>query len=377
MRIGILSLPLNTNYGGILQAYALQTTLQKMGHEVVILNQDRTTIQSPFKQFKSYGEYLVRRYLLGRNIIYKSPSILNQERSEREQYTQLFVNKNINTYKIKNLLNDVPENLDAIVVGSDQVWRHYYFTLSYRCGIENAFLKFCDDRTIRRIAYAASFGTDDWEYSEEETKECGRLLGKFDEVSVREAYAVKLCKEKLGRGDVRHVLDPTLLLTKDDYIEIVKNTVTPKNSGDLMCYLLDETEEKKKLVETIARTRNLTPFNAGSKVEDLSAAHLERIQPPVEEWLQGFMEAKFVVTDSFHACVFSIIFGKPFIVIANQFRGLSRFSSLLESLQLSNNMILSASEYDTTCDYSIPSSVYERLDHMKKEAISFLVNAIK
>ena len=372
MRIGILTLPLNTNYGGLLQAYALQSTLQEMGHEVVVLNQDRTTIQSPFKQFKSYGEYLVRRYLLGRNIIYKSPSILNQERSEREQYTQLFVNKNINTYKIKNLLNDVPENLDAIVVGSDQVWRHYYFTLSYRCGIENAFLKFCDDRTIRRIAYAASFGTDDWEYSEEETKECGRLLGKFDEVSVREAYAVKLCKEKLGRGDVRHVLDPTLLLTKDDYVKIVKNTVTPKSSGDLMCYLLDETEEKIKLVDTIASTRNLTPFNAGSKVEDLSASHLERIQPPVEEWLQGFMDAKFVVTDSFHACVFSILFNKPFVVIGNEFRGMSRFMSLLKLFSLEKNLIMNLSDYDDKCEYSVPATSYKKLAELKEKSISFL-----
>lgn len=377
MKIGILTLPLNTNYGGLLQAYALQTTLQKIGHEVVVLNKDRTTIQSPLKQVILYGVYLVRKFLLGRNIVYKTQSVINQERHEREQYTQVFINKYINTYKIKNLLNDTPKDLDAIVVGSDQVWRHYYFTLSYRCGIENAFLKFCEDRDIRRIAYAASFGTDDWDYSEEETQECGRLLGKFDSVSVREAFAVRLCQEKLGRSDVLQVLDPTQLLTKEDYVKIVNDTITQKSSGDLMCYILDETAEKKCLVETIARTRNLTPFNVGSKVEDLYASHLERIQPPVEEWLQGFIDAKFVVTDSFHACVFSIIFGKPFIVIANQFRGLSRFLSLLESLNLSKNMILSASEYDSTFDYSIPSSAYERLAHMKKESISFLLNAIK
>ena len=372
MKIAILTLPLNTNYGGLLQAYALQITLQKMGHEVVVLNQDRTTIQSPFKQFKYYGEYLVRRYLLCRNISYKSPSILNQERSEREQYTQLFINKYINTYKIKNLLNDVPKNIDAIVVGSDQVWRHYYFTLSYRCGIENAYLKFCEDRTIRRISYAASFGSDVWEYSKEETEECSRLLGLFDAVSVRETSAVGFCQDILRRKDVQHVLDPTMLLSKDEYIKIIERNKPNKSPGNLMCYILDETDEKRAIVDAIAKGRQLVAFRVGSKVEDQKAPLSERIQPPLEEWLKGFVDASFVVTDSFHACVFSILFNKPFVVIGNEFRGMSRFMSLLKLFSLEKNLIMNLSDYDDNYEYSVSTFSYKNLAEMKEKSLTFL-----
>lgn len=372
MRIAILTLPLNTNYGGILQAYALQKVLQSLGHDVIVLNQDRTTRQSQLMVLKSYLVFLVRRYILGRNIVYKSPHIINLERTERETYTQLFLEKHINTYQIRKLEKDVPKELDVIIVGSDQIWRYIYFTQAFKCSIENAFLKFCENENIRRIAYAASFGTDKWDYSEKETKECGRLLRKFDAVGVREVDAIKLCHNRLGRNNVQLVLDPTMLLTKEDYLKLLVNAEVSKCKGDLMYYILDETKDKIDLVEHIASERKLTPFRVGSKTEDIMASNTERIQPPLEEWLKGFMDAKFVVTDSFHACVFSIIFGKPFIVIGNQYRGLSRFSSLLGLFSLDKNMIMSLNEYDKSYTYEVPTSSKENLESLRLKSIKFL-----
>ena len=99
---------------------------------------------------------------------------------------------------------------DAFIVGSDQVWRP-----SYNQHLEQAFLNFTENwKNVKRIAYAASFGVDNWEFTKKQTKECKRLVQKFDFVSVREDTAVNLCKEHLGI-EATHVLDPTLLLSAD------------------------------------------------------------------------------------------------------------------------------------------------------------------
>ena len=336
MRIAILTLPLHTNYGGILQAFALQTVLERMGHEVVVVDLDQTLRRGAWVQTKEWAKYAVKRYLLRREAFFMSDRQRNLEREEREQHTRAFVRRHIHTCMVRNLTRDFPLDVDAIVVGSDQVWRKPYFCDMYGCGIENAFLAFTEGRDMKRIAYAASFGTDDWEYDEEETARCRRALARFDAVGVREASAVDLCARQLGRNDACHVLDPTMLLTKEDYVGLIKGerleVIGERDErGNMMCYILDNSSDKQQLVERLARERGLTPFYANSKTEDFKASRQERIQPPVEQWLRGFMDAELVVTDSFHACVFAIIFGKPYIAVGNKERGMARFASLEEA----------------------------------------------
>ncbi|MBQ8058640.1 MAG: polysaccharide pyruvyl transferase family protein [Prevotella sp.] len=377
MKIGILTLPLHTNYGGILQAYALQTVLERMGHEVIVLNRDRSIYSPKHKQILSYIVYLIKKYCLGRKVSpFKSAKRKNIEREEREQYTSVFINKYIHTYVVKKIDKDMPKNVDAFVVGSDQVWRHKYFTRLFKSRIENAYLKFSEGENVKRIAYAASFGTEEWEYSEAETKECARLLALFDAVSVREESGVILCAEQLARNDAKHVLDPTMLLSKDDYIKIVEDTETPKSSGNLMCYVLDDNANIQALINRIALEKSLTPFIANSKVSDKKLPNKERIQPPVERWLRGFMDAEFVVTDSFHACVFSILFHKPFVVIGNKKRGCSRFESLLKMFGLENRLIENASQFDISMLNPISDDAYRKLDEYKMNSMEFLNNAL-
>lgn len=335
MKIGILTLPLHTNYGGILQAYALQTVLERMGHEVVVID---TPNVKPNPSLFTLSKRVVKR-LLGKRVGVFSERYHNTTYPIISQYTQPFIDKYIHR-KVVNSPEELQESdFDAIVVGSDQIWRPKYYGK-----IENAYLAFAKGWHIKRIAYAASFGTDEWEYTEEQTKECGELLKKFDTVSVREASGVQLCKEHFG-VEAKHVLDPTMLLTKEDYIRLIEAAGTPKSKGSLLNYILDETPEKCALIEKIAKGKNLKPFRVNSRVEDHTAPLEERIQPPVEQWLRGFYDAEFVVTDSFHACVFSILFGKPFIVVGNKVRGMARFESLLKMCGLEDRLILNINEY--------------------------------
>ena len=338
MRIAILTLPLHTNYGGILQAYALQTVLERMGREVCLIEEKCKPYQLPlWKVPLSYGKRILMN-LTGHPfpIFYEQKAI--REKPIIQQHTDRFIRKYIKR-RIVNSFSEIKEtDFGAIVVGSDQIWRPKYFP-----NIKHTYRDFTEGWNIRRISYAASFGTDEWEYTLKQTMQCAQLLKRFDAVSVREISGVRLCKERFGVKAV-HVLDPTMLLSIEDYIKLFEMANTPKSKGNLLCYILDDTPEKKALINNLASKNGLIPFSVNSKVENYAAKLEERIQPPVEQWLRGFYDAEFVITDSFHACVFSILFNKPFIVLGNASRGMSRFSSLLDTFKLHNKMIFNIIE---------------------------------
>lgn len=370
MRIAILTQPLRYNFGGILQNYALQTVLKRMGHEVVTLQPD-TSMRISWRRFLLVFPARVIRFLLGKSDVIRYEQNYNKINRTIATHTRKFVEANINIRKYRNIRTLSENDFDMIVVGSDQVWRPCYNN-SFFSTIENSFLDFAKTWSVKRIAYAASFGTDSWEFSEDETTTCSELIKLFDAVSVRERSGIELCKNKFG-VDAVHLLDPTLLLKKEDYVNLIVNSGnTTKPMGELMCYILDETYDKKMLIARIAHEKNLTPFRANAQTDDVNASLSDRIQLPVEQWLRNFQEAEFVVTDSFHACVFSIIFNKPFVVVGNKKRGMSRFQSLLEMFELKDHLLYSIDGYQSTRQYDIPDITYEKLSDMCEKSYKFL-----
>lgn len=358
MRIAILTLPLHVNFGGILQCYALQTVLERMGHEVSVLNTDFVNVD-----YKTRIGLFIKR--LVKTCIGKESKFYGwkTEREITQKYTQVFIRKHIHLLNVQDLSLLKEDDFDAIVVGSDQIWRPMYYQ-----PIANAYLKFAKDWTsIKRIAYATSFGTDKWEYTHEETQECASLVKLFDAVSVRENTAVDLCRKYLEVEAVQ-VLDPTLLLSKEDYLKLIDQSKLKKNEG-VFAYFLDVTSSKMDLANRIAKERGLKLYQFNNPNVDCLSLHFEkRIQQPIEEWIAGFRDASFVVTDSFHGCVFSIIFNKPFVVIGNEERGIARLKSLLSMLDF---------------DYSVASNIHQLqkiewnktkliLDKYRQISLSFL-----
>ena len=366
MKIGILTLPLHSNYGGILQAYALQSILERMGHEVIVVDKDNSRQEDFLHQVYSILRYI--RY--GFNHSFIPNKSFNKRKALRESNTRHFINEYIHLYPVNKMVKDFPRDVDAIVVGSDQIWRKKYFLWKVDGDICNAFLKFTTDWVIKRIAYAASFGTDDWEYTEAETSACADLIANFDAVSVRELSGVDLCREKLNRSDVMCVLDPTMLLNKDDYLKLVGGNKQKEEAHTLLVYVLDETEEKQGLVNRIAQERGLTPLYANQP-------NKSKAQPSVEHWLKGFRDSDFVITDSFHACVFSIIFGKPFIAIGNKDRGLSRFQTLLSMFNMIDHLIFSPDGYNSCYDYAISEESSIIIAEKQKASLNYLFNALQ
>lgn len=366
MRIAILSLILNTNYGGILQSYALQTALERMGHQVKVIDREAMPEISIRQRFTELPKRYLQKYVLCKKIdLWPEQHYRHLKYRERSSETRKFIFRNIHLRKC-NVLNRLRSSeFDAIVVGSDQVWRPSYFIAWGH--IRNAFLAFASRWNVKRISYAASFGTDEWEYDGQQTAEVRNLITLFDAVSVREAGAVRLCKDKLNT-DATHVLDPTLLLDRQDYENLILQTETPPINGTLLNYILDDSPEKSSLIDTIASDKNLTPF----RINETESISSDLGRKPVEYWLKAFRDAEFIVTDSFHACVFSVIFHKPFICIGNKKRGLSRFHVFKEKLCLSSNIINDIKEYNTSYDYTPSKKTYSILEEMKLESLFFL-----
>lgn len=371
MKIGILTLPLHTNYGGILQAWALQTVLERMGHEVKVLSRDKKYKLSLFYWLVKVPSRVLRK-CLGMKI-----GVLNEWHYNKIQdRIRVNIEPTITQYihRDKRYIDAIKESdYNCFVVGSDQIWRPKYIADVLKSTVDNAFLGFTKNWSVNRIAYAASFGMDVWEYTPEQTQKVFELIHKFKAVSVREKSGQELCFGHLGIK-AEHVLDPTMLLEKEDYIAAFGLEQEPMSEGNLMSYILDYTEGKNLLIEKIANDKGLRPFTVGAKIDDGRAPIEERIQPRLQKWLRGFYDAEFVVTDSFHACVFSIIFGKPFLAVGNINRGLSRFESLLGLFDLEKNLISDISQYDNDFDYSIPSKAYQRLEELRKKSMSYLTS---
>lgn len=368
MRIGILTLPLHTNYGGILQAYALQTVLERMGHEVVIIDE-------PIRQQETTCKQIIKRII--KKIIGRPTTIL-WEKYFYDSYPIISINirRFIDSY-LKCIVVDSPSELkeqdfDAIIVGSDQIWRpKYYFH------IENAYLRFAKDwKSLKRIAYAPSFGTDEWEYTDEQTNAFSLLLKRFDAVSVREESGINLCKEHLGVVP-QLVLDPTLLLSKDDYCKLIDRANPKSHKGKLLNYVLDNSDSISRLINYVSSERNIQPFSVNGKPFTEGTKAEECVKPSIESWLRGFRDADFVITDSFHACVFSIIFNKPFCVVGNKARGMARFYSLLKIFHQEFRLIENIEQYENNVKLIMnsPNVNFDGLT-IRRKSLEFLENAL-
>lgn len=310
MKIGILTQPLLNNYGGTLQNYALQFVLRKLGHEPVTIDYNPKSS--------------VLRYLLScmKTIIYffipskRRSFSVHPRRKYRNSKFERFTRENITLTKMVGHPTDSiikSYGIKAIIVGSDQVWRP-----KYNHHLQDMFLSFVRNPKINKLSYASSFGTDNWEFSDAQTVMILPFIKKFSAVSVRELSAVRMCKQYLG-VDAIQVLDPTLLLDVSEYMKICR--MIPQEDKDfIFAYILDMTIDKKEVIEKAGKELGIPiQYHTAETKAELS----------VEEWIAKFRDTSYIITDSFHGTVFSIIFGKPFKSLFNENRGTSRFESLL------------------------------------------------
>lgn len=322
MKVAILTHHLGYNYGGLLQNWALQQVLKDMGHIPVTI--DWELHHFGWTDYVKAVLAVCRRRLTGLKLqwphtpIWQDPDVKGLCKFVRQQ---IKMSHRIYLNKISQFIKD--NKFDAAIVGSDQVWRPKYIPQ-----IENMFFPFESGMKPIKIAYGASFGTDDWEFSDIQTKNCAQWLKGFRAVSVRELSAVRLCSEKLDYSDAEFVLDPTMLVSKERYKKLCKDIPTD-NDGYILAYYLDSNVELAQCAEIVSQ-------ELGLPIKIISG--LIKSNDTVEAWIAAFRDAHYVVTDSYHGTVFSLIFNKPFTTFYNHSRGSARFNTLTSLFGVRNRM---------------------------------------
>ncbi len=365
MRVGILTLPLHINYGGIIQAAALYRMIEDMGHQPVFLDK---------KPKRSLPHRLTKRLLAsipGQNIGNVREAVRNM--NVHKPFVRRFLPNATRPLLTGTDLSAAVKRrkLDAVVVGSDQVWRPHYHqddqALVY-------FLDFVEPEVTARIAYAASFGKPTWEY-EDIAKPAGELLHDFAHVSVRENSAVDICAEAFGVDDCEVVLDPTLAVDPAFYEEVAAEAsdLDCKDGEFVFEYVLDRDRIELGIAERLA-----------DNMPELS--HARAIHPELPgdadtlpDWMAHFRHAGCVLTDSFHGTVFCILNRRNFITIVNPKRGADRFHTLLGALGLEGRMVKQLDDATARRLLAQPidyDAVHARLNLLRRSSRDFLQGAL-
>lgn len=334
MKVALLTQPHGSNYGGTIQAWALEKSLCEINCEVTLLDR-RFGSPSFLRKMLSTLKKVLKKFF-SKSSLTSAPNKMLPEHhlapflnSEIKISEPFYDSASLKAYIIK-------EKFDAIIVGSDQVWRP-----KYSPNIFNYFLSFTYRLKLRRISYAASFGVDNFEFNFFQKILCKFLIHKFNNVSVREDSGLKICQEQFSTNAF-HALDPTLLLEPNKYDLIHdKDIVKLKKTNLLGIYFLDESQEKRLITKNASAALNAKIINAArSKIFDNHIELNSKDMSTIKEWLSCFRLSDFIITDSFHGVVFAIIFQKQFRVFLNKNRGKSRVLSLLKMLKIPSFVIV-------------------------------------
>ena len=327
----IFTLPGYYNYGNRLQLFALTKVLNKLGFKTYAYK--RKTFKSIIKEFLKHNTPL---------------GLFNKKEVKLKKFTRKYIRE-----------KSIIKQTDYSVVGSDQVWNPNFFK-------NRPFLIDVPNESVK-VSYAASIGKET--LTEDELSRFKASLNNYKRISVRERSAKDLL-QPITDKEIEVVLDPTLLLSKEDYIKLEKK---PKNieTGEkyILCYILGGTEQMDAI--------NTFALEHGYRIIPFSDRNDSRYG--VEEFLYLIHHAALICTDSFHACVFSIIFERPFVA----FRRTGKHSYMFTRLQnLINTFELKNREYNGTSitkenvnlDYSKVNSI---LETRRKESLRYLKTALE
>lgn len=357
-KIGILNFQYSDhNYGAVLQAAALECYLKELGYEAThidyvsdpIVNKN-SLVTSLKKISKRLGVTDTLKRMLGREVLIKH-RVKNEEVFEVFRESWITRTKRFSSF---DDLNSTNFEFDAVIVGSDQVWRPTMFTRISDYKVY--FLSFIP-RTIKKISYAASFGVDYWEiHNEEITSEIKKYIKDFTAISVRESSGVTIC-DSIFDIDATHVLDPTLLIGVEFFNAIIeKENINMTPQPNVAYYKLDVNDAFLRNIEALGTKKN-------KKVKNIyyNTVNNNHEYYSVGNWLNNIKSSELIVTDSFHCVCFSILFKKDFLCCINESRGLSRLHSLLGALGLENRICSSDEDFVVKLN-SLPPINYVEVD---------------
>ncbi len=365
-RVGICTINDNDNYGNRLQNFASQELLKK--YEVQPETIINTTIHYKKEQItlKNFFPKLIRKVKFKINNIF----IINGKRKKCfDDFNKnvVFYSKEINDESINNksINEEINSHFDLFFTGSDQVWNP---TFPRTSSVD--FLSFTEKE--KRNSLSASFGVNSISSVDEEKYK--KWLLEMNNISVREEKGKEIVERLTGRNDVEVLIDPTMAIDKDTWSSISKEPEQfkrLKKKKYILNYFLGKvSNERKKEIQRIAKENNCEIINLLDK-------HSPFYQTGPSEFLFLEKNAFLICTDSFHSCVFAIIFNKPFIVFNREdsYENMnSRLETLLNKFNLSNRYFKGRISKDLLIiDYS---NTYEILDDEKRQVEKYIKKCI-
>lgn len=364
-KIGIITFHKAHNYGAVLQAYALQKVLSQ-NHNVSIINYRNEQIEDSYKVVRIKKENIIS---LAKSLI--SSFIYYSKNKKRHINFDEFIKEYMNLtdeYKSEQELKDNPPDLDIYITGSDQVWN---YNISGK-KIDAYTLNF-GNKNIKKISYAASIGT--LTFDEINKEKYVENINKIHKISVREEKAQEYLKDVFD-NNVEVTLDPTLLVKKEDWEKQFDLENTEKQKY-IFVYTLTKDAKYYEIINWLSKKTGLKVIHLGKRNEKIKNILRNAYSDGPVEFLKLIKNAEYVITSSFHATVFSLIFNKKFWSIPPKKTG-SRITNLLEKLRISNRIVYTLEEfknkkYDEKIDYI---EVDKKLEKERKKSIDWLNDAI-
>lgn len=348
MKVGIVTIYDNNNYGNKLQCFALQQKLTELGADVTVIHDEDKRLSIKVKK-------LIKSIL-------KRKANTREIRLRKKQFEEFNKKIKYSKYTVDFRHPKIKEKFEYVVVGSDQVWNPYFNRLS-----NLDILKFISPN--KRISYAASFGIND--VPNEYKNKISNEIANFKAISVREYQGKEIVEKLTQRRDIQVLIDPTMMLTSNDWDKVIMKPEQAINKKYILKYFLGNiSKDKNDEINRIAKENDC-------EIIDISDKNSPFYQTGPSEFLYLEKNAFLICTDSFHSCVFAILYNVPFIVFNREHNGTSmnsRITTLLLKFQLENryykgkinNQILQA-------DYTI---AYKILEKERKKSLDFLKKAL-
>lgn len=364
----------NPNYGGILQAWALQHALMGIGHISYVEHSIGAPTKGPLSSVKKCIKNALT--LAGSTRYISSPDVYGLDMSRG---LLSFAQSSIQQVSFKEYTGGVNstrrDSIDSFVVGSDQVWRPDYVNVP-----SFLFDYLASDDPRPRIAYAASFGraTTDG-FTRDLVQRTLPLAKRLDFVSVREESGIAIARELWGINAVR-MIDPTMLILPEYYEDYFDIPSTTKQEY-IASYILDPTpmstsittQASQKLSRPVYSLNTPSPTTVADYKKDPDSFR----KLSVHEWLRGLSLSTAVVTDSFHGVVFSLLFNKPFLVVVNTTRGATRFDTVLKLFGLQDRAVITEDAVSSQISQPIDwDRVNDTIIRERSEGLSFLRMAL-
>lgn len=361
MRVGIVTFHCSYNFGSALQAWALYRKLESLGHEVEIVDY----------RGRDFRQYKLIRVARPRTVM---QNLLSLRRNlARRRSFESFLSDNMDSttryaVRTEGRMSELCSMFDCFVCGSDQIWN-----LDCTGGpVRPYFLSFAEDR--RRVAYAPSLAHVSFKpenFTERDKEFIGEQLDRFSAISVRETSTVGLF-QPLTRNRIEVCLDPTLLLDGEDYRSIAADV--PVEEPFVFAYMLEENPAVMAQAERVAREADAMVAYVSKSDRHLSVPSVNLYGIGPSEFLGLVSGAEAVVTNSFHATVFSLLLGTPFQTIATRDSG-SRMRELLTSLGETSHLIEGMS--DVMPSAADQAALAPKLDVLRAHSLAFLKRALE